>query len=54
MAKIAPFASDRMQQLNFAYGGAQIRQGKESFPTRRQDRCIPSAVDSDADSDASI
>jgi Ca2+-binding RTX toxin-like protein len=53
-AKIAPFASDpKGNNLNFAYGGAQIRQGKEVVPDLDgQTDAFRHAVDGDADSNA--
>ena len=53
-AKIAPFASDPSgNNLNFAYGGAQIRQGDEVVPDLDgQTDAFRHAVDGDADSGA--
>jgi Ca2+-binding RTX toxin-like protein len=53
-AKIAPFASDpNGNNLNFAYGGAQIRQGDEVVPDLDgQTDAFRHAVDFDADSNA--
>ena len=53
-AKIAPFASDPSgNNLNFAYGGAQIRQGQEVVPDLDgQTDAFRHAVDGDADSGA--
>src|SRR4028118_914966 len=53
-AKIAPWASDpNGNNLNFAYGGAQIRQGKEVVPDLDgQTDAFRHAVDGDADSNA--
>jgi lysophospholipase L1-like esterase len=52
--KIAPFASDPSgNNLNFAYGGAQIRQGDEVVPDLEgQTDAFRHAVDGDADSGA--
>src|SRR3990170_3655148 len=51
---IAPFASDPSgNNLNFAYGGAQIRQGDEVVPDLDgQTDAFRAAVDGDADSGA--
>jgi phospholipase/lecithinase/hemolysin len=52
--KIAPWASDPSgNNLNFAYGGAQIRQGKEVVPDLDgQTDAFRHAVDGDADPNA--
>jgi Ca2+-binding RTX toxin-like protein len=52
--KIAPFASDPSgNNLNFAYGGAQIRRGDEAVPDLEgQTDAFRHAVDGDADSGA--
>ncbi len=52
--KVAPFASDpNGNNLNFAYGGAQIRQGEEVVPDLDgQTDAFRHAVDGDADSGA--
>lgn len=51
---IAPFASDPSgNNLNFAYGGAQIRQGQEVVPDLDgQTDAFRDAVDGDADPNA--
>ena len=51
---IAPFAGDPSgNNLNFAYGGAQIRQGSEAVPDLDgQTDAFRNAVDGDADSNA--